>query len=332
LVVNGAITWEGNLYEHISGYIKRWWAYASPLILLEYYKPIVAYLGIYLLQRWYGSVEQGNFALASKWSAFVLVFTSSALSIFWREIAQAMAKGERERAAKTYFKFTHFLFFLALVLCTWLSFSSGFLVETLVGDQYQAAIPVLALMAFYPLQQTYGQINVAALKGAEKTKQIRNLGILLSIPDVLLSYFLLASPNAPIPGLNLGAMGIAVRMVAYGLISVQAYEWMSHQTFGLSYLTTLFQKLGMAFLVLVSGWLTLRNLGSQLVILSLSPLTIFVISTGVYFIVIAMIVFLRPQLLGINRNEMNENIQKALKLLSDLLRLKKHTDKSEGDK
>lgn len=323
LIANRTLTWEGSLRENISGYIKRWWAYASPLILLEYYKPIVAYLGIYLLQRWYGSAEQGYFALATKWSAFVLVFTTSALSIFWREIAHAMANGEHERATRTYYKFTNSLFFLALVLCTWLSFNSGLLVEILVGDEYQAAIPVLALMAFYPLQQTYGQINIAALKGAEKTKIIRNLGVWLSIPDVFLSYFLLASPTAPIPGLNLGAMGIAIRMVIYGLMSVQMYEWMSHKTFGLNYMKTLIQKISVTMLVLTCGWLTLTILRFQLSLLNFSTLYIFLLNTAIYFTTIGSIVFLRPQLLGVSRNEMKENINKVSIVLKEILHLKK---------
>lgn len=318
LVVNRAITWTGNLRDHISGYIKRWWAYASPLILLEYYKPIVTYLGIYLLQRWYGSEEQGNFALAAKWSAFVLVFTSSALSIFWREIAYAMANDQHERAAKTYYKFTNVLFFLALVLCTWLSFNSSLLVNILVGDEYQAAVPVLALMAFYPLQQTYGQINKAALKGAEKTKQVRNLTILLSIPELFLSYFLLASPNAPLPGLNLGAMGIAIRMVVYGLISVQTYEWMSHQTFGLSYISTLVQKLVVATLVFACGWLALLSVSAALTMFNFNALGMLLVSTAIYFTLIVILVLLRPQLSGISRNEINENIKKVIILLREI--------------
>ncbi|MBL8089815.1 MAG: oligosaccharide flippase family protein [Anaerolineales bacterium] len=325
LIVNRTLTWDGNLTENVSRYINRWWAYASPLILLEYYKPIVAYLGIYLLQRWYGSVEQGNFALATKWSALVLVFTSSALSIFWREIANAMANGEQERATRTYYKFTNFLFFVALVLCAWLSFTSHLLVDILVGDEYQAAIPVLALMAFYPLQQTYGQINTAALKGAEKTKQIRDVGILISIPDVALSYFLLASPNAPLPGLNLGAMGVAIRMVIYGLISVQAYEWMSHRTFGLNYFSTLIQKLSVVVLVFLSAWLALTKVSEILATFNIAPLIIFIISTIIYFIAIATIALFKPNLLGIGKDEMNQNANKILTTLKKALGLKHET-------
>lgn len=323
LIVNRALTWEGSLRENISGYIKRWWRYASPLIALEYYKPIVAYLGVYLLQRWYGSAEQGYFALAAKWSALVLVFTSSALSIFWREIANAIANGEQERAGRIYYKFANFLFFVALALCAWLSFNSRLLVDILVGGEYQAAIPVLALMAFYPLQQTYGQINNAALKGAEKTKQIRDIGIAISIPDVALSYFLLASPAAPIPGLNLGAMGVAIRMVIYGLISVQIYEWMSHKVFGLNYFSTLVQKLQAVLLVFLLAWLALTKVSESLAAFNIAPLIIFIVSTSMYFIAIVIVALFKPNLLGISRDEMNQNINKILITFKEGLPLKK---------
>jgi O-antigen/teichoic acid export membrane protein len=253
------------------------------------------------------------------------VFTSSALSIFWREIANAMANGEQERATRTYYKFTNFLFFVALVLCAWLSFSSHLLVDILVGDEYQAAIPVLALMAFYPLQQTYGQINTAALKGAEKTKQIRDVGILISIPDVALSYFLLASPNAPVPGLNLGAMGVAIRMVIYGLISVQIYEWMSHKVFGLNYFSVLVQKLQAVLLVFLSAWLTLTKVGESLTEFNIAPLIIFIISSSAYFIAIAAIALLKPNLLGMGKDEMNQNVNKILTTLKNALGLKHET-------
>jgi O-antigen/teichoic acid export membrane protein len=315
LVVNHDLCWDGSWFARAWEYIQRWWRFSSPLILLEYYKPLVAYLSTYLLQRWYGSVEQGLFALAFRWSALVLVFTSSALSIFWREIAHAVANGEHERAMRVYLRFTRMLFFLAFVLCTWLSFSGHFLIEIMAGYQYELAIPILAIMAYYPLQQTYGQLNTAALKGSEKTIAIRNLGILISIPDVLLSYFLLASPDAPIPGLGLGALGVAIRMVGYGLLSVQAYEWMSHKTFGLSYFNTLVQKLGTAFVVVICAGLTLWGVSSILVSARLANIWALGISSAAYFALVAVITLIRPDLAGLSRTEVLNDLQQGRNLV-----------------
>ena len=315
LIVNRDLCWDGGWFTRAREYIQRWWRFSSPLILLDYYRPLVAYLSTYLLQRWYGSVEQGHFALAFRWSALVLIFTSSALSIFWREIANAMANGERERAVRVYLRFTRMLFFLAFVLCTWLSFSGHFLVEILAGDQYQLAIPVLALMAYYPLQQTYGQLNIAALKGSEKTVVVRNLGILVSIPDVLLSYFLLASPDAPIAGLGLGALGVAIRMVGYGLLSVQLYEWMSHRTFGLNYFNTLVQKLGVVLVVFICAGLTLWGISGMLVSAGLAGIWTLGISSAAYFTLVAAIALIKPDLAGLSRAEVRDNLQQGRALL-----------------
>jgi O-antigen/teichoic acid export membrane protein len=312
LIVNKDITWVDTLRSHVREYLARWWRYASPLIVFEYYNPLVGYVSTYLLQRWYGSVEQGYFALSFKWSAIVLVFTSSALLIFWREIANAMSNGEYQRAGNVYLRFTHLLFFLSLMLCLWLSFSSRFLVNILVGDEYLKAVPVLMVMAYYPLAQTYGQINVAALKAVERTTQVRNLGVLFSIPDLLLNYFLLAAPNAPVPGLGLGAMGVALRMVVYSLLNLQVYEWTSHRIFGLNYFATLRSKFLVALALVVCALLAISGLGTLLERQGTPILVVFGTTSITFFLLVGVISLIWPQLMGVSRAEVLESINKGI--------------------
>jgi O-antigen/teichoic acid export membrane protein len=302
LYVNYDLCFAGSLRGKINEYLYRWWRYAAPLILVEYYTPLIAYLSQYMIQLWYGSAEQGYFALALRWSALVLVFTSSALMIVWREIAHFIARGERERAGQVYLRFNYLLFFLAIVLCFWLSIISPALVPLLAGEQYQKSVPILMMMAFYPVQQTYGQLNTAALKAADLTKQVRNLGFLISIPDLLLTYFLLAPSTGLVPGLGLGSFGVAFRMVCYGLVSVQLYEWSSFRFFGLNYSKSLLDKfvvtlmVGICASVILGGlqtWLEMQwRLGSILSI---------VLSTGLYFFIIGLMVISSPGLAGLDR-------------------------------
>ncbi len=304
LVRHGDLCWKGSLHGNVWAYLRRWWHYAAPLIAVEYYTPFVAWLSIYLVQTWYGSVEQGYFALASRWSALVLVFSSSALMIMWREIANAMGAGDRARAAHVYFRFNRLLFFLALTLCCWLSMSSRTLVAAFAGDEYGAAVPVLMIMAFYPLQQTAGQISTAALKGAEQTKVFRNLSMLLSIPDLALTYLLLAPPTAAVPGLGLGAIGVAIRMVGYGLLSVQAYEWSSFRLFGLSYGRSLAQNLACAGVAGISAIGILGGLEGLLrVRLGLNSLLSLGVVSPLYFVFIGVSIFVWPRLIGFSRSE-----------------------------
>ena len=78
-----------------------WWKFTRPLILVQYYLPVVAYLGLFLIQRWYGSVEQGYYALALQWCGFSMLFTNSGVWIFWREIAHNSVSQDRHVAAKS---------------------------------------------------------------------------------------------------------------------------------------------------------------------------------------------------------------------------------------
>lgn len=301
--------WRGDLSGRVHEYVRRWWRYALPVIPLEYVLPLLGYISIYLIQVWYGSVEQGFFSLAYRWSALVLVFTSSAMAIVWREIARALADNEHDRAGYVYIRFNRMLFALTLMLCVWLSLSGTTLVLAFAGDAYQAAIPVFMVMAFYPLQQTYGQLNTIALKAAERTKDFRNLTILIAIPDVLLSYFLLAPTNAAVPGLGLGAMGIALRFVVYGLLSAQLYEWVNSRFFGFQYAKLLLAKLATVVIIGASGVGTILILGEVLRSRwALSALYVFAITSALYFALIGIVVLVQPRLAGFRRAELSENM------------------------
>lgn len=168
------------------------------------------------MQSWYGSVEQSFFALALRWSALVLVFTSAALSIFWREIAHWTAQGQYHKASQIYQRFDRLLVFLSLVLACWLSFTSPVLVPLLAGEAYRAAVPTMMVMAFYPVTQTYGQLTTAAIKATERTAFYRNWSIAFSLPDIVLTYLVVAPREAF--GWNLGAIGVALKMVVYGFL------------------------------------------------------------------------------------------------------------------
>ena len=303
IIIHGDACWGGQLHGRVRGYLARWWSFAGPLVLLEYYLPITTFLSAYCVQVWYGSTEQGYLALASRWSAIVLVFSNAALMIVWREIAVSLAAGDRQRAAQVYLRSNRFLFFVTVVLSLWLCLSSRTLVMILAGAQYQSAIPVLMLMAFYPVQQAYGQLNVATLKAAQRTPQLRNLRFFLSIPDLLLMYVLLAPPTARVPGLGLGAIGVAIHMVGYGLLSVQAYEWSNLWYWGMSYTKIVQQKLMAAFMTGCCAVLVLRGLESILRDQwGLSPIFSLMLASPVYFFLMCVALLVWPSLLiGVDR-------------------------------
>jgi len=290
-------------------YVLRWWQFARPLLLLQIYLPLVAYLGIWLVQRWNGAAEQGYYALALQWSSIALVFTNAGVSIFWREIAHQSAGGDFSVAAQTYERFSRVLFFLSLVLACGLSAGSATLVTVVAGEQFAPATVVVAIMAFYPAAQTLGQLSTAALKATERTSIFARWAILLSIPDLVLAWFLLAPRSAIIPGLNLGAEGMAIRTALYGLASVHVYDWINCRSMGIGFAGVLRRRLGcfaavgaLAFATLRLGVEWLRGAGAS------APSALIAMAC-VYAASLLALLWLAPAIAGVTREQMSRTLR-----------------------
>ncbi|HSC14552.1 MAG TPA: hypothetical protein VLI71_05505 [Gammaproteobacteria bacterium] len=296
------LVWQGA--QSVGGYLGRWWQFARPLLLLQIYLPLVAYLGIWLVQLWNGATEQGYYALALQWSSLALVFTNAGVAIFWREIAHQSATGGIALAAQTYETFGRPLFFLALALSCGLSAASTTLVVLVAGEQFAPAAAAVALMAFYPAAQTLGQLSTAALKATERTSTFARLTILLSIPDLLLVWFLLAPRSATIPGLYLGAEGMAIRTALYGLASVHVYDWINCRSMGIGFADVLLRRLGalvavgaLAFATLHLGTTWLQEAGASALVA--------LIAMGVaYAASLLVLLWLAPAVAGVTREQM----------------------------
>jgi O-antigen/teichoic acid export membrane protein len=294
--------WDGKAQP--GAYVRRWWRFTRPLILLQYYLPLVGYLGLYLIQRWYGSQEQGFYALGLQWSAFALVFTTSGVWIFWRELAHHSATSELQHAAHTYEQFSRALFLLALVLSCGLSAGSSLLVELVAGPRFQGASAVVAIMAFYPLSQTINQLTMASMKAMERTATYARWTFVLSVPDLLLTYILLAPRSAVVPGLGLGAIGMALKMTVFGLLSSQVYDWANCRVLKIGFASGLPRKLATAAITAVLAIGFLRAGAEFLQRAGVGAIPSLCIAALGYAAAVATVVAFRPELAGFTRTEL----------------------------
>lgn len=232
-----------------------YWRFCRPLVVVGLMAFVYEFADKWLLQRFGGSSQQGFYQIAAQMSAVSLIATTSILNIFWKEIAEASAREDKERLARLYKKVSRGLLMLgAVVSCILIPWSQQ-IVVVLLGSAYQASWPVLALMLLYPIHQSTGQVNAAMFMACERTSAymaIAVAGQLLSLP---ISYFLLASPTQqPIPGLGLGAYGLALKMVGLNLILVNFQAWMIARIGGWKFQWA-FQLVGIAVLLLL-GYLS----------------------------------------------------------------------------
>jgi O-antigen/teichoic acid export membrane protein len=307
LVKNRAMLWSGA--AKIRLYVQRWWRFTRPLIFLQFYQQFAAYLGLYLIQTWYGSEEQGYYALALQWSTFAMVFTNSGVWIFWREIAHHSGGGDLRHAARTYQQFSALFLFLALVLAFWLSASSAMLVQIVAGARFRAAASVLAIMAFYPVSQTMNQLAMSALKAMEHTASYARWSILLSIPELLLTYVLLAPASMPVPGLHLGAVGMAIKTAFYGLIVAQVYDWLNCRFLGIPYTGSLRRKACASLAVGGSAAILIGAVGPWLQRAGMGQLEALILCTVGYGAVIVMLIWFWPGLAGLSRAQIVRGIR-----------------------
>ena len=307
LVKNRALLWSGTVKIRV--YAERWWRFTKPLIFLQLYLPVVAYLGVYLIQTWYGSEQQGFYALALQWSTLAMVFTNSGVWIFWREVAHHSAGGDLQHAARTYERFSRLFVFLALALAFWLSASSTILVQIVAGARFRAAGSVLAIMAFYPVSQTMNQLAAASLKATERTATYAYWTVLFSIPDLVLTYVLLAPASAPVPGFHMGAIGMAMKTALYGLVVALAYDWLNCRFLGILYARALGRRavglfaIGATAVVLIGAgvpWLQRSGMG---------PFTALMLSSLGYAAAILLMVWLWPGLAGLSRAQIVHGVR-----------------------
>jgi O-antigen/teichoic acid export membrane protein len=233
----------------------EYWIFCRPLIVIAIFSFFYEFLDRWMLQRFGGSEQQGFYQVAAQFAAVSLIATTSILRIFWKEIAEANQLGDHPRVARLYLKANKGLLMLGAIVSCFLVPWSEQLTLLLLGKPYVAAWPVLALMFLYPIHQSMGQINATMFMACERTgpyMKLTILGMLVSFP---VTYFLLASPDEwLIPGLELGALGLAIKMLMMNVLFVNIQSWVLARFHSWDYEWS-YQIVGVLFL-LALGFLT----------------------------------------------------------------------------
>jgi O-antigen/teichoic acid export membrane protein len=283
--------------------------------------PLVIYTGIgflysfadyWLLQKFGGSVQQGYYAIGARFSALSLIATTSMLQVFWKEIAEANSLGNMERVRLLYQRVTRSFYFIgAVISCVMIPFSREIL-TLLLGAPYQDAWLPLSLMFFYPIHQSMGQITGTMFYATGKTKAQSYIGIFFMTISIPTAYILLASKSAIVPGFQLGAMGLAMKMVGCQILAVNISAF-----FVARYINIRFDwahQINVLLLLLPIGFLS--KIFSQqilsLVFVDGYTILIMIFAAFIYLVSIAALVCFFPSIAGLNRDKINHGLNRVL--------------------
>jgi len=300
--------------------LRQYWRFCRPLIVIALTAFLYDFADKWLLQRFAGSSQQGFYQIAAQLAAVSLLATTSILNIFWKELAEASARQDKARLARLYNKVNRGLLMLgALVSCFLIPWAKQ-LVMLLLGEAYQDSWPVLALMLLYPIHQSIGQVNATTFMACERTKEYMVIALIGQMAALPVSYFLLAAPTvAPVPGLGLGAYGLALKMVGVNILLVNLQAWIiarfNHWKFEWFYqLATIVPLLALGYLAKAMAELVVSTDASSDLRLHLVA---GMLIAGVLFLpCAAALLWLQPRLAGLEREELDTLVAKLQPLLS----------------
>ncbi len=282
--------------------------YCRPLVIYSWVGFLYAFADRWLLQQFGGSVQQGFFAVAQQFANVSLIATTSILKVFWKEIAEAQEHEDHERVRYLYLSVLRSLYAVgAWLSCLAIPYTRE-LLGWLLGAGYEAAWFCLALMLLYPIHQSVGQISGTYLFATGETGSYTRIGLLMMALSIPVTYVLLALPSARVPGLGLGAVGLAVKMVVLQIVGVNLQTHAIARANGWAYsygyqASVLGSLLGLAW---ASKWVSREVLG---LLGAVHPIGVLALGAFLYAGSSLIVIFRTPELIGIKRNELAALLQ-----------------------
>lgn len=291
--------------ENLRGVLGEFRSFCLPLVIYTGFGFLYSFADYWLLQKFGGSVQQGYYAIGARFAALSLIATTSMLRIFWKEIAEAHSLDNMDRVRLLYHRVSRSLYFVgALISCVMIPFSREIL-ALLLGASYQAAWLPLSLMFLYPIHQSMGQITGTMFYATGKTKTQSYIGIFFMAISIPIAYILLAPKSAIVPGFQLGAIGLAMKMVGCQILGVNISAF-----FVAKYINAPFDwshQIIVLLLLLPIGFLSKLFTQYILSLTSLDGYTILVMAISGIFYMVSAAILIRyfPSIAGLNRQQIN---------------------------
>ncbi len=296
-----ALDWSKNRAKDI---LRYFWKYCHPLVIYTFAGFVAGFFDRWLLQFVGGGAEQGYYSLAHRCTSVSLIFTASVLRIYWKEIAYLYGANDLIRLANFYRKANLLLFGLATIVGVFTCTNSKRLVLIVAGSKYEAAAVPLMIMAFYPIHQTVGQLNGTFFYATERTRLYRSLGIITMLTGLVLLYFLLAPKSNVVPGLGLGAIGLAVKTVSINVLSVNLTMFLNTRFLNEKFRPFLLNQIFVIVIYLLISGLTryLARLMFSLIGMS-SDIAFVLVHGGGYMCGVVLLIYFYPTIHGLTKGE-----------------------------
>lgn len=284
--------------------------YSQPLFMASIVGIITGLGDRWVLQIFGGAVQQGYYSFGLNLGTICFLLTGSVTPLLIREYAIAHAKQDKQRIAALFSKFLPIFYMLTATISCFLATHGDWTSPILGGSDFKkAAIPVM-LLSLAPIHQTYGQLSGGLMVATNRTKIYGQINMFIALIGLPVTYICIA-PKAYF-GLDLGATGLALKMVLLQIIGVNIQIWYNTKYLGIGMLKFIIQQILLIFFFIVIGF------GARLVVSEfLQPGIPALIFSGILYLSgILFIICLWPGLISITRKEILGYIKMLLSNLN----------------
>ena len=313
------------LRSDVRAVLHEFFSFSHPLIAMAALGLLFGIFDRWFLQVIYGSESQGFFSLAYSLSAVAGLFLAPMTPLLMQSVAYSDERGNRE-GVRSAFEKVKFFYLIGAFLSIFFMFHTREIIGLVGGSEYDAAQITILVMFLYPIHVVYGQFCGGVLIALRKTALYRNIGLITTLAGIGVTYFLLAPQSFPVPGLGLGSLGLAWKVVLIQFLSVNVMLYFVCKVVGENFSSYLISQLLIPLPLIILGgmeWLVRQQLawephGGGESMLSLGGAMI------LWGGVMVGIIWAMPALVGLNKS----TLQGVVDLLSGALKNKKY--ESEG--
>ena len=292
--------------------LQEYLTYCSPLIFYSIVSFGYEFADRWLLQNYGGSIQQGVYEIGFRFGMVSLLVTMSLHNIFWKEIAEASKNKNYERIKKIYRKASRFVFSLGVFFGGFLIPWSEEIIKLMLGPSYLESSSVFSVMLIFAAFRSLGILNGSMLLATCETKVHVKIGVIWMGFSMLGSYFILASKNSYLPGLQLGSLGLAIKMLLFSILHANVISWWISRSYGWKF-EWMYQiiVLGGAFSCSWFSFKLVQSMNSLITFnLFFNGLLTLLFYCGFF---VAMVCWV-PWILGVSRRELKDFFLKLVKL------------------
>jgi O-antigen/teichoic acid export membrane protein len=288
------------------GYFREFYEYSHPLVVYSAVAFVTGAGERWILQWFGGSVEQGFFGLAFQISAASFLFTGAMTPVIGREFSVAARAKDTASMARLFRRHIPLLYAVAAAFCAFVASQADRVVTTLGGGMFAGAALPMAIMAFYPAHQTYGQLCSTVFYAMGETRLYRNIGIVAMTAGMALAWWLMVPPS--MFGLGAGAVGLAVKTIATQVLAVNLQLYYSCRLLGLRFSRYLAHQV-LAMAVPVTLALAARLAADFVVPAGRVPLAPLVAAGVLYLALVVALAAAVPRVYGLSKDDVMDAVR-----------------------